>query len=71
MHAGALADDMPDLTPLQDMPMDKDLHYWMYGDDEEDETTVHAMLSTEEDPHEAIKQRLHCGGAYVEEIIDD
>jgi len=69
-HAGALTDDILDLKPLQDMPTDKDIHYWTHGDDEE-EATVCAMLSAEEDPYEAIKQCLHCGGAYVEEIIDD
>ncbi len=56
--------------PLQDMPTDEDLHYWTHRDKEEDEATVRAMLYAE-DPQEAIKQRLHCGGAYVEEIIDD
>jgi len=29
------------------------------------------MIEDAEDPEEALKQRLHCGGAYVEEIIDD
>jgi len=67
-HAGALADDMPDLEPLQSMPIDEDIHYWTYRDDEEDEATVHAMLSAEE---EAVKQCLHCGGVYIKEIIDD
>ncbi len=69
-RAGALIDDIPDLRQLQDMPTDEDIHYWTHGDDEEDEATVTAMLDAE-DPQEAIKQRLHCGGAYVEEIIDD
>ncbi len=74
MCAGSLIDDIPDLKPLQDMPTDEDIHYWTHGEDE-DETTVCAMLDApeeaDEDPQEAIKQRLHCGGAYVEEIIDD
>ncbi len=61
---------MPDLKPLQDTPMDEDIHYWTHGDDEEDEATIMAMLDTK-NPQEAIKQRLHCGGAYIEEIIDD
>jgi len=69
-HAGALADDIPDLKPLQDMPTDKDIHYWTHGDDEEDKATVRAMLDAK-DPKEAFKQRLHCGGAYIEEILDD
>ncbi len=66
---GAL-DNLPDLEPLQDMPTSKDIHYWTHGDDEEDEATIQAMLYTE-DPQEAIKQRLHCGGAYVKEIMND
>jgi len=75
-HVGSLIDDIPDLLPLQDMPTDKDIHYWTHREtDEEDEATVCAMLDAQEeadsDPQEAIKQRLHCGGAYVEEIIDD
>ncbi len=71
VHAGALSDDMPDLKPLQDMPADEEIHYWTHGDDEEDKATVCAMLSAEEDPYEAIKQCLHCKGAYVKEIIDN
>ena len=67
---GALKDDLPDLLPLQDMPTDEDLHYWAHRDEEEDEATVRAMLYGE-DPQEAIKQHLHYGEAYVEEIIDD
>ncbi len=70
---GTLVDDIPDLKPLQDVPTEEDIHYWMHGDDEEDkkdEATVRAELYTE-DPQEAIKQCLHCGGAYVEEILDD
>ncbi len=69
-RAGSLIDDIPDLEPLQDMPTDEDIHYWTHGDDEEDKNTVCAMLDAK-DPQEAIKQHLHCGGAYVEEIIDD
>ncbi len=66
-HIGALRD----LEPLQQSTlMDEDIHYWTHGDDEEDEDTVHAILAAE-DPQEAMKQRLHCGGAYVEEILDD
>ncbi len=52
------------------MPTNEDIHYWTHEDDEEDEATVLAMFDAE-DPEEAIKQCLHCGGAYVEEIIDD
>ncbi len=62
-----------DLEPLQDMPTNEDIHYWTHGDDEEDEkdeATARALLYTE-DPQEAVKQRLHCGRAYVEEILDD
>jgi len=70
-RAGALIDDMPDLMPPQDTLTDEDIHYWMHGDDEEDEATVCAMIEAAEDPQEALKQRLYCGGAYVEEIIDD
>ncbi len=62
---------MPDLEPLQDKPADEETHYWICKDDEEDEATICAMLSSEEDSYKAIKQRLHCGGAYMEEIIDD
>src|SRR6266702_1814642 len=60
-HAGALINDMLDLKPLEDMPTDEDRHYWMHGDDEEDEITVRAMLDAE-DP---------CGRANIEEITDD
>src|SRR6266702_2485797 len=69
-HVGALRD----LEPLQDTLTDEDIHYWTHGDDEEDEATVRTVLDVEEyaeDPSEAIKRRLHCGGAYVEEIIDN
>jgi len=68
--AGAFIDDIPDLKPSQDMPTDEDIHYWTHRDDEEDEDTVCAMIDAK-DPQEAIKQCLHCGGAYVKEIIDD
>ncbi len=60
-----------DLEPLQDAPTDEDIRYWTRGDDKEDEATVRAMIEDAEDPEEALKQRLHCGGAYVEEIIND
>src|SRR6266702_4857289 len=60
-----------DLEPLQDVPTDEDIHYWTHGEDEEDEATVRAIIEGAEDPEEAFKQRLYCGGAYVEEIIDD
>ncbi len=63
-----------DLEPLQDTLMDEDIHYWIHGDDEEDEATVQATLEGEDylsDPQEALKRRLYCGGSYVEEIIDD
>jgi len=68
---GAFADDMPDLEVLQDMPTDQDIRYWMHRDDEEDEATICTMQNTKEDPYEVTKQHLHCGGAYMEEIIDD
>ena len=60
-----------DLEPLQDRLTDEDIRYWTHGDDEEDEATVRAMIEAAEDPQEAMKRRLHCGGAYVEEILDD
>ena len=47
------------------------MYYWTHGNNEEDEATVRAMIEATEDPQEAFKQRLHCGGAYVEELIDD
>jgi len=68
---GALIDDMPDLVPQQDTPTEEDVYYWTHEDDEEDEATVRAMIEAADDPQEAFKQRLHCGGAYVEEILDD
>ncbi len=52
--------DMLDLKPLQDMSTDED----------DEEATVRAMMDAE-DPYEGFKQHLHCGGAYIEEIIDD
>ncbi len=61
---------MLDLIPQQDMPTDEDVHYWTHRSDEEDaedKATVRDML----EPQEAFKQCLHCGGAYVEEILDD
>ncbi len=61
---------MPDLMPQQDMLTEEDVHYWRYRDNEEDEATVRAMLYAE-DPQEAIKQCLRCGGVYIEEILDD
>jgi len=69
-HVGALIDNIPDLMPQQDMLTEEDVHYWRYRDDEEDKATIQTMLY-EEDPQEAIKKRLNCGGAYVEEILDD
>jgi len=69
VHVGALIDDIPDLRPIQDMPMKEDEYYWTYGDDEEDEATVCAMLEAE-DPQEAIKQRQHYR-AYAEGVMDD
>ncbi len=53
------------------MPTKEDIHYWTHGDDEEDEATVHAIIEDAEDPEEALKKRLYCGGAYVEEILDN
>ena len=61
---------LQDLNTTQDMPNEAEIHHWTHGDDEEDETTVRAILDAE-DPQEAFKQRLHCGGAYVEEILND
>ncbi len=69
MRIGALADDIPDLKPLNNIPTDEDIYYWRHGDDEEDKATVRAAVYGE-DPQEAIEQRLS-KGAYVEEIIDD
>ncbi len=60
-----------DLESLQDTPTDEDIHYWTHGDDEEDKATVRAVIEAAEDPEEAFKQRLYCGSAYVEEILDD
>ncbi len=61
-----------DLTHEEDMPTAEEMRLWTYGeDDREDDETVHAMLDDAEDPQEAFKQHLHCGGAYVEEILDD
>src|SRR6266702_238344 len=60
-----------DLEPLQDELTSEDIHYWTHGEDEEDEATVRAMIEAAEEPEEAFKQRLHCGSAYVEEILDD
>ncbi len=54
---------------IEDMPNKAEKRLWTRGDDEEDEATVHALIEAAED--EAFKQRLHCGGSYVEEILDD
>src|SRR6266702_4126075 len=62
---------LEDLNTAEDMPNEADRQLWTHGDDEEDEATVRALIETAEDPEEAFKQRLHCGSAYVEEIIDD
>ncbi len=59
-----------DLEPLQDTLTNEDLHYWTHGDDDEDEDTVCAILAAK-DPQEALKERLHCGAAYIKEILDD
>ncbi len=53
------------------MPNEAEECLWTHGDDEEDEATVRDMIEAAEDPEEAFKQRLYCGLAYVEEIIDD
>ncbi len=66
---GMLLDKLLDLEPPQDTPTDEDIHYWTHGDDKEDAAIVHTMLEVKEDPYEAVKQCLHCGGAYVKEII--
>jgi len=52
------------------MPTSEDIHYWAHRDDEEDKATIKAILDAK-DPQEAIKQCLYCGGAYVEEIINN
>jgi len=62
---------LEDLDTIEDMPNEAEVHLWTHGDDEEDEATVRAMIEAAEDPDEAFKQRLHCGGAYVKEILDD
>ena len=51
------------------MPNEAEECLWTHGDDEEDEATVRAIIEAAE--KEAFKQRLHCGSAYVEEVIDD
>ncbi len=71
---------LKDLDHTEEMPSEADIHLWTHRDDDEDSETVRAILEepenaeepedTEEDPYKAIKQRLHCGGAYVKEIID-
>src|SRR6266702_1157373 len=62
---------LEDLDDIKDTPNKAEERLWTHGDDEEDEATVRAMIEAAEDPDEAFKQRLHCGSAYVEEIIDD
>ncbi len=42
--------DLEDLP--QDMPSEADIHYWMHGDNSEDNTTVHRMLDLPEDAEE-------------------
>ncbi len=46
IHVGAIL-DLEDLP--QDMPSKADIYYWMHGDDNEDDTTVHRMLDLPED----------------------
>jgi len=60
-----------DLSPQEDELTNEDIHYWTHRDDEEDKTTVRAIIEAAEDPGEAFKQRLSCGGAHVEEILDN
>jgi len=69
---------LQDLDTTQEMPNEAEVHLWTHGDD--DEETVCAMLDALEvaeepedakDPHEAFLQRIHRGGAYMEEILDD
>ena len=65
---------LEDLDIIEDMPNEAEECLWTHGDDEDDEeddTTVRNMIEAAEDPEEAFKQRLYCGLAYVEEIIDD
>ena len=62
---------LEDLDTIEDMPNEAEVHLWTHGDDVADEATVRAMIEAAEDPDEAFKQRLHCGGAYVKEILDD
>ncbi len=49
VHTGAVLDieDLP-----QDMPSAEDIHYWMHGDDNEDNSMVHRMLDLPEDAKE-------------------
>ncbi len=71
---------LKDLDHTEEMPSEADICLWTHGDDDEDSKTVCTILEepenakepedTKEDPYEAIKQCLHCGGAYVKEIID-
>jgi len=42
--------DIEDLP--QHMPSEADIHYWMHGDDDEDDMTVHRMLDLPEDAKE-------------------
>jgi len=62
---------LEDLDITEDMPNEAEERLWTHGDDEEDEATVRAVIEAAEDPEEAFKQRLYCGSAYVEEIMDD
>jgi len=69
---------LQDLTITEDTPNEAEIHLWTHGED--DEEMVRVMLDAPEDaeepedakdPQEAFKQRLYCGGAYIERIIDD
>src|SRR6266702_7484370 len=62
---------LEDLDIIENMPNEAEERLWTHGDDEEDEATVRDLIEAAEDPEEAFKQRLDCGSAYVEAIIDD
>ncbi len=64
-----------DPTQVENLPSKVDIHYWMQGDDDEDNTTVCRMLDLLEDakePEDAkdIKEQLHLYGGVVE-LLDD
>ncbi len=44
---------LQDLEHTQDMPNEADIHLWTHGDDDEDDTTVRAMIDAPEDINNA------------------